>query len=188
MNLPDLTSRERVLVGVLGSFAAALVVYFILFGIRGMVEAQREKNQEFRTAIAKLQQGRSAAKTRQTKKDALTAKYSKKAPRLGGFIEQLIKDQELDPPEMQDKPDAPAGKKFTERTTTARFRKAPGLAMMKVFEKVEQSGFPMAITRLNIRKRSGDHDSYDVELGVSTYDRNEVVPSAAGSAAPAGTK
>ncbi|MFO0661029.1 MAG: hypothetical protein U0165_14530 [Polyangiaceae bacterium] len=92
---------------------------------------------------------------------------------------------------MQDKPDAPSGKKFTERYTTARFRKAGGLPMLHVFEKVEQSGFPMAITRMNIRKRAGEHDSFDAELGVSAFDKIEKTdPSAAptSSGSPAGTK
>ena len=29
----------------------------------------------------------------------------------------------------------------------------------------------MTVSRLNVRKRSGEPDSYDVELGISTYER-----------------
>jgi general secretion pathway protein M len=60
------------------------------------------------------------------------------------------------------------------------------LPLAKFVESIEMSGYPVAVTRLNIRKRSGEADSYDVEFGVSSYDRTEVAPATAeaGSAKP----
>ena len=37
---------------------------------------------------------------------------------------------------------------------------------------------------LNVRKRAGEPDSYDVEVGVSAYDRTEAAPAPASSSAP----
>ena len=51
----------------------------------------------------------------------------------------------------------------------------------KFLEAIEKSGYPVAVTRLNIRKRAGEPDSYDVEVGVSAYDRTEVAPAPASS-------
>ncbi len=45
------------------------------------------------------------------------------------------------------------------------------LALARLLESIEKSGYPMAVTKLNIRRRSGEPDSYDVDLGVSSYDR-----------------
>ena len=42
-----------------------------------------------------------------------------------------------------------------------------------------KAGYPVAIARLDLRKRSGEPDSYDVEIGVSAYDRVEKAESSA---------
>jgi general secretion pathway protein M len=55
----------------------------------------------------------------------------------------------------------------------------------KFLESLEKSDYPVAVTRLNIRKRAGEPDSYGpVEIGVSAYDRTAPTtpPSPAGSA------
>jgi len=52
------------------------------------------------------------------------------------------------------------------------------LSIAKFMESVEKSNYPVALSRLNVRKRSGEPDSYDVEVGVSAYDRNEPAPAA----------
>jgi general secretion pathway protein M len=46
---------------------------------------------------------------------------------------------------------------------------------------------PVYVSRLNIRRRGGERDSYDVELGLSAFDRTDTAQGAAG-AAPGGTK
>ena len=63
-----------------------------------------------------------------------------------------------------------------------RLKKTGMLALAKLLESVEKSGYPMAITKLNIRRRSGEADSYDVDLGVSSYERT-----AAADTPPAGS-
>ncbi len=45
------------------------------------------------------------------------------------------------------------------------------LNLVKFMEKIEQSPHPVLISRLNIRKRGTEVDSYDVEMIVSAYDR-----------------
>jgi general secretion pathway protein M len=42
----------------------------------------------------------------------------------------------------------------------------------------------VAVSRLNIRKRAGEPDSYDVEVGVSAYDRTETAAAPASPGAP----
>ena len=87
---------------------------------------------------------------------------------------------------MQDKPEVPIGKRYVERGTTLRLRKVAGYPLVKFLEGIETSGHPVAVTRLNLRKRAGEHDAFDVEVGVSAYDRNEPTPAPAGSgSAPA---
>jgi general secretion pathway protein M len=45
------------------------------------------------------------------------------------------------------------------------------LKLSRFMEKIAQSGYPLAITQLAIRKRSVEPDSYDADLVVSAFDR-----------------
>ena len=193
MNFADLSQREKVMVGGLGTVLLGLLLYLGLFGVRSMVSDQRDENQAVRAAIQKIQVARTTMKSRQARKEAIAAKYAKKAPKLGGFLEQIFKEQEITPPESTDKPEAPAGKKFMERVTNVKLKGVGGLALLRSLEKIEQSGHPVAITRMHIRKKPGEHDTFDVELGVSAYDKNDTAKSdgkeaPASSAAPGATK
>jgi general secretion pathway protein M len=80
-------------------------------------------------------------------------------------------------------PDVPHGKRYVEHGTNIHLKKTGMLNLSRFLESLEKSGYPLAVTRLNIRKRSGENDSYDVDVGVSSYDRSEP----AASAAPAGS-
>jgi general secretion pathway protein M len=54
-----------------------------------------------------------------------------------------------------------------------RMRKVGMLPLAKMLEQLEQQHMPISISRFNIRKRGGERDSYDVELGLSAFDRSE---------------
>ena len=73
-----------------------------------------------------------------------------------------------------DRPEVPHGKRYTERNTVIHLKKAGMAAIARFLESIEKSGMAVAVTRLNIRRRAGEPDSYDVEVGVSAYDRSEL--------------
>jgi general secretion pathway protein M len=99
------------------------------------------------------------------------ARYASPAPPLAGLLEKAARDNRLDVPESQDRPEVPHGKKYVERTTVIRLRKTSMLQLAKMLEQIEQQRLSLAISRLDVRRRGGERDSYDVELGVSAFDR-----------------
>ncbi|MCC6644863.1 MAG: type II secretion system protein M [Polyangiaceae bacterium] len=179
--LDELSLRERRLVMGLGAVVVGLLFLLVPYGVSSMTRARRASNQELRDAISRVQSSKGTVQAKKQQREAIAARYAKKAPKLAGFIEQTAKEQKIEVPESQDKPEVPIGKRYVERATTVRLRRVAGLPLLKFLEKIEGSGYPVAITRLNLRRRSGDKDSYDVELGVSAYDRADT----SGSAAPA---
>jgi general secretion pathway protein M len=179
-----LSPRERRLAGIFGTVVALLLLFLVPFGIDAMLRSRREANTELRDAIHRVQASRGIVGARKAKREALVQRYAKKAPKLGGFLEAAAREEKLELPEVQDKPELPIGKRYVERGTMLRMRKVGGYPLLKFLERIEQSGHPVAVTRLNLRKRGGDRDSYDVELVVSAYDRND--PNAP-AAAPTGT-
>lgn len=179
----DLSPRERRLVSVFGAVLGVFALLLVPLGLNSMLSSRREANAELRDIIQRVQANKETFKARQAKRDLIAARYAKKAPKLGGFLEQLAKETNLEIPEAQDKPEIPFGKRYIERSIQIRLRKVGGLSLLRFLEKIEQSGFPLAVTRLNIRKRGAEPDSFDVELVVSAYDRNDAPsPAPAGSA------
>ena len=169
--LDRLEPRERRMLGVLGAMAATMLLCLIPYGIGSMVSSRRDDVQALERAISDIKANREVVRARQARRDAVLARYANKAPPLGSLIEKAAKDQKLDVPESQDRPEQPHGKKYVERGTMVRLRKASMLQLGKMLEALEQTRMPVTLSRLDVRRRPGEHDSYDVELGVSAFDR-----------------
>jgi general secretion pathway protein M len=169
----NLNPRERRLLGGLGVVVALLVVLGVPIGMQLLVSSHHDENEELRQALATVQVARSKVHERQARKDAIAHRYARKAPPLAGFIEEKARAQKLEVSDSVDRPDVPQGKRYVERSTTVHLKKAGMYAISKFLESIEQSGNPVAVSRLSIRRRTGEPDSWDVEVGVSAYDRVE---------------
>ncbi len=171
-----LNPRERQLVVVMVVVVATLVIIGIPVGLESLVHVRESDNQEVATAIGAVQGARTQIRERQAKKDAITARYAKHAPALAGFLEQTARQEKLEVTDSVDRPDVPHGKRYGERASVVHLKKAGMYSIAKFLESLERSGYPIEVSRLNIRKRTGEPDSYDVEVGVSAYDRSEPPP------------
>ncbi len=186
MALLQMNERERRLVGILAVVGVIVLVCAVPFGLELLVRSERGDNDDLRQALSDVQDARIRVRERQQRKDAIEARYLRHAPSLAGFLEQTARQQKLEVTESTPLPDVPHGKRYTEHGTNIHLKKAGMLPVAKFLEAIENSGFPVSVTKLNIRKRSGEQDSYDVEVSVSSYDRAEAPPAPApsGSAKP----
>jgi general secretion pathway protein M len=184
--LDKLEPRERRLLGILGVMLGAIVLLAGPIGIWTHVHSKRSENQDVRDLIDQIYEARAAVGERKAKRDAIVARYAKPAPPLATFIEKVATENGASAADTQDLPEVPHGKRYSERSTKVKIHKIHMLALAKMLEAIEQSGYPVAVTRLNVKPRSGEPDSYEVELGLSAFDRKAEVPApaAAGSAAP----
>jgi general secretion pathway protein M len=185
--MDKLDARERRLLSIFLAFAGALVVLAGPIGLMRVLSSKRADNQEIRELITAIDESRASIAERKSQKEALLMRYAKPAPPLASFIDESAKTNGISAAESQDKPELPHGKRYTERSAVVKMHKVGMLALAKTLEKIEQSGYPVAITRLNLRPRSGEPDSYEVELGVSAYDRKGEAPSASAGAGAAGS-
>ena len=179
-----LNARERRMATILGVIAGVLVFIGLPVGLEAAVVSRRTDVTELRAALDAVQAARAQIRERQSKKDTIAARYVKRAPVLAGFIEELARAQKLEVTDSVDRAEIPHGKKFTERSTVVHLKRSGMLPIAKFLESVEGSGYPVTVSRLDIRKRAGEPDSYDVEVGISAYDR---VEASAPSPSPAGT-
>jgi general secretion pathway protein M len=174
--LLQMSARERRVVGVLGFAGAVLLLLAVPFGLEAIVRSNASDNDELRQALVDVQEARGSVRERQAKKDAIASRYARKAPSLAGYLEQEARQQKLDVTDSTPLPDAHHGKRYVEHGTNIHLKKTGMLPFARFLESIERSGFPLAVTRLNVRKRNGENDSYDIEIGVSSYDRTEVPP------------
>lgn len=182
----QMNARERRLLAILGFVGAVVLLLAVPFGLEAWVRASMSDDDDLRQALTDVQEARGRVRERQAKKDAIAARYAKKAPALAGYLEQTARQHKLEVTDSTPLPDVPHGKRYVEHGTTIHLKKTGMLALARFIEALEKSGYPVAVTRLGLRKRTGEPDSYDVEIGVSSYDRNEAPAAAppAGSAKP----
>jgi general secretion pathway protein M len=184
----QINARERRLLTVLAFFGAVVAVLLVPIGVDLYVRSEVQANDELRQALSDVQEARSRIRERQAKKDAIVARYARKAPALAGYLDKTAHAQKLEIPDSTPLPDVPHGKRYVEHGTSIHLKKTGLLGLSKFLETIEQSGFPIVVSRLGVRKRSAEPDSYDVEVAVSSYDRSEppATPAPVGSAG--GTK
>lgn len=172
-----LNPREQRVASIAIYALASVLLLAVPLGLSSLVSSRRAENEELRDALAAVNGARGKIRDRQAKKSAILMRYDKPAPQLGGYIEQHAKAAGLQISDVLDRPDVSHGKHYTERHTVIQLKNAGMGAIAKFLESMEQSEHPIAITRLNIRKRAGEPDSYGpIEVGVSAYDRTAPAP------------
>jgi general secretion pathway protein M len=180
--IEKLEPRERRLLGVLGGVLAGMLFLALPVYLWSRVAAKRDEARDIRELTQQILDQRAQVAEKRAKKDAVLARYARPAPPLGSFIEESARAHGLVVSESQDRPEVPHGKRYSERMTVVRLHKIGMKQLAQTLEKIEQTNLPVSITRLDIKPRAGEQDMYEVELGVSAYDRKPDAPAA--SAAP----
>lgn len=183
--IDKLEPRERRMLGVLGALLGAFLLLIGPIVVFGVVSSKRSENEEIRALVESIYSARGTINERNQKRDTLLSRYARTAPTLAGFIEESAKTNNITAAESQDRPEAPHGKRYTERMTVVKMHKVGMLNLAKTLEHIEESGYPVSVSKLNLKPRAGEPDSYEVELGVSAFDRKPDAPAGAGSANPA---
>ena len=148
-----LAPRERKLVSTLFVFVVIGVVLMVPVAVSMMVSSRADTNRALLEAINRVKGSRDEIERRKAKRDAIVLRYANRAPPLAGMLEKAARDNKLEIPESQDRPEVPHGKKYSERSTVVRLRKATMLALAKMLEEIEQQKLPVSISRLSIRRR-----------------------------------
>lgn len=190
MSLADrfsqLEPRERRLLGILGGLFGFMVFLAVPIGIAASVHGQASENDALREAINAIEDSREQVSKAKAARDAVSQRYATPAPPLASFLSKVAGEVQVEIPESQDRQPVPHGKRFTERSTKITLRKVGMFKLVKLLERLETSGHPVALASLNIHKRGSEPDSFDVDMVVSAFDRKAPEPKKA-EAKPAGS-
>lgn len=169
--IQKLEPRERQLLTGLGVVVGAMIFLILPVVLYKSVASARDENQAIRDYLATVRESRDMVDKRRAAYDAMLGRYQKPMPALAAFAEDAARTYEVDIAESQARPDVPHGKKYVEHILSLRLKKTGLAGLAHMMEKIEKSGLPLSITKLNIKPRAGEADSYDVEMHLSAFER-----------------
>ena len=181
--LARLDAREQRLVNAALAVVGVLLLVVLPIALSVLVHSKRSENQALRDAADSISDSRDQIEKVKLEKAATAERYARPAPPLAGFLASLATEVGVEIPESQDRQGVPHGKRYTERSTKIVLHKVGMLKLSKFMERIEQSGNPITISALNIRKREAD--AYDVEMTVSAFDRSNAPEKPKKAAEPA---
>jgi general secretion pathway protein M len=168
-----LEQREQRLLLILVGVFGALIVLAVPIVLSATAASRKSENESIREALAALDEARPKLEAQDADRQKVLAHYAKPAPPLAGFLEQHATAHQIEIPESQDQSLVKHGKKFEERSTKVVLQKVGMKSFSQFLEEVENAGFPVRVSALDLRKRATEPDSYDISLSVSAYDRKE---------------
>lgn len=169
--LDALAPREKRLLMVLAGVFGVLILAAIPFGVSALLSDAEATHSELVQAISRVETEGEGVRERQAEREALLARYDTPVPALAGYLDKAAQASGITIPESKDPSPVAHGKKFEERFTSISLRKVGLLALVKFMERVSGGAEPISISKLNIRKRGGEPDSYDVQMTVSAFHR-----------------
>lgn len=169
--IQQLEPRERRLLGIFLTILSVVALLAVPAGVTALLSAKRGEAQALRDAITAIQVGRPDVIAHDKERQQIVARYANAAPPLASLLEKAAATYKIEIPESQDQAPVPHGKRYTERSTKLTLHKIGMLNLVKFLEKLEQSGHPVAVNKIDIRKRATEQDSYDVDMILSAYDR-----------------
>ncbi len=168
-----LQPRERLLLAVFFGLFVLIAVLLIPIGVSAMLADKRSENEQLREAIQRLFAERDTILAQKEQNEAVLARYKAPAPQLAGFLDNHAKRLGIDIPEFKDRPVVPHGKTYEERATDISMKRVPMRPLVLFMEEIARASFPVSITKLTIRQRGAETDSWDVSMTVSAFHRIE---------------
>lgn len=169
--LERLEEREQRLLCIFVLVVVVLIVLLIPVGVAAVLHGSRNENLGLKEAITEFDANRGSVAHSRALKAALEARYSRPTPPLSTFLSKLATESEVEILESTHRQPVPHGERFVEKSTQVSLRKVGMFEFTRFMERIEQSGHPVSITQLRIRKRGVEPDSFDVDMEVSAFER-----------------
>jgi len=118
------------------------------------------------------------------------ARGQEKPPPLRTLVDGVVKKIGMPDPDTKELPDQSRGDDWTEHGVEVAWREVSLEQFTKFMEEMEgnRRRFPIAVTRLEVRKRRPGEDVFDVTMAISTYEKLDAAAPAADAAEKGGTE
>ncbi|MDB4970129.1 MAG: hypothetical protein JWN44_5818 [Myxococcales bacterium] len=166
-----LSQRERTMVGAMGVTFVIMVTLIVGFLITDGLSSMDERNAQMRQALRDLDTQRDNYLRMKAKAAQLETRLGSQPVQMQAYLETAAKEGGVEIVESKEQPSAPAGKKFVERTVELRLRAVTLDQLSKFMRAIETGKSLVVVTAVNVRTRDDKHEQLDVEMSVTTYER-----------------
>jgi hypothetical protein len=166
-----LSQRERTMVGALGVTFVVMVTLIVGFLITDGLATLEERNGDMRQALRDLDTQRDSYLKLRAKSQQIEVRLGATPVQLGTYLETASKEAGVEIGESIDVPAVPAGK-FVERAVTLHLRAVTLDQLVKFMKAIETGRNLVVVSMLHITTRDDKHQQLDVEMTVSTYQRD----------------
>ena len=183
-----MSRREQILVVGLGATLVVLLGSLLAYLVMDGISTREMQNERLREVLTRLEKNRGRLMASKSQDVRLDRKLDRKPPALQGFIEGLAKRYEIEVKDFKPQPRKELGKKkqVAERAVTISLRDVGLDKLMQLVNAIENSGYVILVTELQVTPRYTGHGRLDVpKLKVSSYEHNEPEPKARRRAARA---
>ncbi|UCH30297.1 MAG: hypothetical protein JSV06_04525 [Myxococcales bacterium] len=164
-----LSDRERRLLGAMAVVFAALVVLLPTYiGISSISDVETE-NEEIALVLRDIQRSEPRLRQQKAERKAIETLYNRKAPSLGGFLEERAQQYGVGGLGITDQPKLDMGG-YSRRSVRVSLPVVELRPLIEMLADIENSSYPVSIERIQMtggRMRTG----YTVKLAVNAYDR-----------------
>ena len=167
-----LSQRERTMVGAMGVTFVIMVTLIVGFLITDGLSSMEERNADMRQALRDLDTQRDHYLLMKSKVAQMATRLGSQPVQLQGYLESAAKDAGVEISDSSDLPSTSAGKKFIEHTVDLHLRPATLDQVTKFMKAIETGRSLVVVTGVEIRTRDDKHEQLEVEMWVSTYERD----------------
>jgi hypothetical protein len=169
-----LSDRERRLLTSMAAVFVAIGVMLPMYAAVSSISDIETENAEIVQVLEDIQ--RSEPRLRQQKADRIAVQrlYNRKAPSLGGFLEERAQQYGITGLGITDQPELDLGG-YSRRSVRVSLPVVELRPLIEMLADIENSSYPIAIERIQMtggRMRTG----YTVKLAVNAYDREGPAP------------
>ncbi len=178
--IAGLSERERRLVAITGLIFMLFGVFLFVFFVQSGRSDLKEETQKYAKSLSFIADKEQDYLSKQKENQRMKGRGAVKPTPLRTLVDKICRQLNVTGPDMKELPNQRHGTHWLERAVELSMREL-GLDELKEFmEEVEgnRRKFPIAITKLEIRKRKRTQNAYDVKMIISTYEQaaEEVAP------------
>ncbi|HWE27008.1 MAG TPA: type II secretion system protein GspM [Polyangia bacterium] len=167
-----LSQRERTMVGAMGVTFVIMVTLIVGFLITDGLSSMEERNSDMRQALRDLDTQRDSYLRNKAKTAQMETRLGSQPVQLQGYVEAAAKEAGVEISDSSDRPAAPAGKKFIERTVDLHLKPVTLDQLTHFMKAIETGKSLVVVTGLSVRTRDDKHQQLDVDMVVSTFERD----------------
>jgi hypothetical protein len=167
--IDTLSNRERRLLAMMGAVFVALVVLVPIYAAISAISDIESENAEIARVLQDIHRSEPRLLQQKAERRAVERLYNRKAPSLGGFLEERAQQYGVTGLSVTDQPKLDMGR-YMRRSVRVSLPMVEVRPLIEMLADIENSSYPVAIEQIQMtggRMRTG----YTVKLAINAYDR-----------------